>query len=55
MTLKEFIQANRDLIDRFIRTHLPANSLIDDEERRLWVLNVESLYLQAIEEGVDLT
>jgi hypothetical protein len=55
MTIKKFIRKNRQEIDRVIRCILgDIYYRIDDEERRLWILNDESLYRWARTEGVRL-
>jgi hypothetical protein len=51
MTLKQFIKENREEIDRAIRSVAGDGCRIDDEERRLWVLNDEGLYDWARSEG----
>jgi hypothetical protein len=43
--LKKFIQKHRDEIDTI------SGGQDDDEHRRLWVLNEETLFFQAIGEG----
>jgi len=54
MTLRQFIRDNREGIDRAIDRALgqPNTTRRNDEERRLWVLNDEGLYLWARGEGV---
>lgn len=46
MTLKQFIKENRKEIDSAIKRTCP-NARLNDEERRLWILNEEGLYLWA--------
>jgi hypothetical protein len=53
MTLKQFIRDNRDELDRAIHSVVPEVRL-NDEERRLWILNDEGLYLWARGEGVRI-
>lgn len=55
MSIKAFIRANRSELDAAIRRALkdPERKL-NDEERRLWVLNEEGLYLWARREGVNI-
>jgi len=53
MTLKEFIKKNKQEIDNCIRKATP-NFRINDEERRMWILNDESLYNWAKAEGVKI-
>jgi len=43
MTLKEFIRKNRKEIDASIK-RVCDNCRLNDTERRLWILNNESLY-----------
>ena len=50
--LREWIKRNRQGIDRAIRLRVPG-ARIDDNERRLWVLNDEGLYLWARGEGAN--
>jgi hypothetical protein len=40
MSMREFIRENRDEIDRYVHSVVPGNRM-NDEERRLWVLNDE--------------
>jgi hypothetical protein len=54
MTLKQFIRKNRKEIDAAIRRVNPQQDKFNDEERRLWVLNDEGLYLWARAEGVRI-
>ena len=54
MALGEFIRQNREELDGCIKRTCPNVGRIDDEERRLWILNDESLYLWARSEGVDI-
>lgn len=51
MTLREFIKRNRVDIDDYIG-NLGIDMRINDDERRLWILNEETLYLWAKREGV---
>lgn len=53
MTLKEFIKENREEIDAAIKSVVPE-ATIDNEERRLWILNDEGLYLWARSAGVRI-
>lgn len=53
MTLKQFLKENRDEIDSAIKRVVP-NVRLNDEERRLWVLNDEGLYRWARREGVRI-
>lgn len=59
MTLKEFIAQNRDEIDEAILQNGGNNQYLKpgqagDAERRLWILNDESLYGWARREGVRI-
>ena len=55
MTLKAFIREHREEIDEAI-VRAVGSSLLhkSDEERRLWVLNDENLYLWARSKGVKI-
>ena len=54
MTLQEFIDDNRAELDLMIRTAIDQpNFDLDDDERRLWVMNDEGLYNWALESGVE--
>lgn len=53
MTFKQFIKENRKEIDQCIKKAVP-DVKINDEERRLWILNDESLYLWARRNGVRI-
>ena len=54
MTLQEFIDDNRDELDLMIRTAIDQpNFDLDDEERRVWIMNDEGLYNWALESGVE--
>lgn len=52
-SLKEWIKENRETIDRVILSICP-NCRLNDEERKIWVLNSENLYLWAKSEGVRI-
>jgi hypothetical protein len=55
MTLKDFIKTYRGSIDRHIRSQPGMETRkLNDEERRLWILNDESLYNWARRAGVKL-
>lgn len=57
MTLRQFVRANRDLIDSQIVavTESPIpQGLHNDDEREDWVLNDEGLYILARSEGVNI-
>ncbi len=53
MSLTKWIRQNRELIDRVIHAQIDP-AFINDDERRLWVLNFEPLYCIAFEAGVSL-
>ena len=53
MTMKQFIKENRTEIDATIRAS-SENARIDDNERRLWILNDYSLYTWARSCGVKI-
>jgi len=53
MTLKNFIKQNRKEIDECIR-HAGFSGKLNDEERRMWILNEESLYNWAKSEVPNL-
>jgi len=53
MSLREFIKQNKTEIDACIRRVVPDCKL-NNEERRLWILNDEGLYLWARREGVRI-
>ncbi len=52
MELEDWIKENREIIDHVIKSSAPHTEM-DDEERRLWVLNDEFLYTLSIEGGVE--
>lgn len=52
-SMKDFIKNNKTEIDKVIRNACP-NARINDEERRLWILNDEGLYNWAKREGVKI-
>ena len=53
MTLRNFIEENQEEIDRVIKRGVPGVRL-SYEERRLWILNDEDLYLWARRNGVKI-
>lgn len=53
MILRDFIKENRKEIDRVIKRGVPGVRL-SYEERCLWVLNDEDLYLWARRAGVKI-
>lgn len=54
MKLKEFIQQNRDVIDECIHEACRNAQIYDDDEREMWIMNDEGLYLWACESVEDL-
>lgn len=54
ITLQQFIEENRRELDGQIDTLCPNIGEIDDEMRRLWILNCEELYLWAASSGVNI-
>ena len=52
ISVETFVKRNRKDIDRAIKSQSYGEK-INDEERRLWVLNDEGLYNWALAEGVD--
>lgn len=60
MKLRDFILAHREELDAGIRAHLTRYDepgfkreiRLNDQERRLWILNDEGLYRWARSEGV---
>ena len=53
ISMKKFIQENKSDLDACIGRKAPGQP-INDNERRLWILNDESLYNWARSEGVDI-
>lgn len=53
MTLKNFIKENKEEIDSCIRNVVP-NAKLNNEERRLWILNDEGLYRWARRNGCKI-
>lgn len=55
MTIRQFIRENRGDIDVVICKELGRfDTPISDDERRLWILNNETLYLWARSKGVRI-
>jgi hypothetical protein len=56
MTLSNFIKENREELDKCINHALnnPSSIRQNDEERRMWILNDEGLYLWAKSCGVRI-
>ena len=53
MTLTQFIRENRTEIDAAIK-RVCDNCRLNDRERRLWILNDESLYRWARSSGIKI-
>lgn len=53
MTLTNFIKENKEQIDEAIKS-VCSNCQLNNEERRLWILNDEGLYNWARSEGVRI-
>jgi hypothetical protein len=53
MTLTEFIKENKTEIDQYIKS-VCNNCSLNNDERRLWILNDEGLYSWARSEGVRI-
>ena len=53
ISMKKFIEENKADIDACIKRKAPGQP-INNSERRLWILNDESLYNWARSEGVDI-
>ncbi len=52
MSLRDFIHANRTQLDECIRRACPNVGILNDDERRMWIVNDEGLYRWARSEGV---
>jgi len=53
MTMAEFIKQNKEELDKAIHNVVP-NVRLNNEERRMWILNDEGLYRWARSEGVRI-
>ena len=53
ISMKKFIEENKEAIDAYIKVKAPGQS-INDGERRLWILNDEGLYNWARSKGVNI-
>lgn len=53
MSMKKFIEENKEAIDAYIKVKAPGQP-INDRERRLWILNDERLYNWAKFSGVNI-
>ena len=51
---RNWIREHREEIDNAIRQACPNAQYFNDEERELWVCNVEGLYTWARSEGVNV-
>jgi len=54
MRMREFLKKYRADIDTAIRRACPNIRRLNEEERRMWVLNDEGLYTWARSEGVRI-
>jgi len=54
LSIRKFIRDNREEIDAHIKKEVPNVGRINDEERRLWVLNDYGLYTWARSSGVKI-
>jgi hypothetical protein len=54
MTMQQFIRENRTELDECITRACPNIGRLNDDERRLWILNDEGLYRFARSEGVRI-
>ncbi len=52
MILKRFIRKNRQELDRIIKLKYPKVKKLNDDERRVWILTDDYLYVWAESEGV---
>jgi len=52
--LRKFIRENRKAIDEYIKSVCPNCCPLNDELRRDWILNDESLYNWARSNGVNI-
>ena len=53
-SMRDFIKANRAEIDAAIKCTCKNCGKLNDEERRMWILNDEGLYRWARREGVPI-
>ncbi len=53
MTMRQFIQENKEVIDGVIKS-VCKNCAINNKDREDWILNDESLYHWARQEGVRI-
>jgi hypothetical protein len=54
MNLTQYIRENRARLTDDIMIRCPNITSINDEERRLWILNDEGMYARARSEGVRI-
>lgn len=54
MSVETFVRRNRAEIDTVIKAECPNCGRLNDEERRLWVLNHEGLYNLALSAGCKI-
>ncbi len=55
MRLDKYIQANKEELDSAIKSRVKNSGFkIDNEERRLWILNDEAMYNAARQAGVKI-
>ena len=54
MSLGQFIRKNRDEIDQVIRQRCANLGTLNDNDRRQWILNEESLYRWARQAGCKI-
>jgi len=53
MTFRKFIDDNREEIDKYILRVIPGAKL-NNEDRRMWILNDDDLYKWAKRSGVKI-
>lgn len=53
MNKRNYLKENRQEIDTYINSKIATNNL-NDRERELWLLNDETLYLQAKAKGLNI-
>lgn len=54
MTLKQFIKKNKVQLDKIIYSSTGVRVRLNDNERKKWIMNEESLYDWARDEGVEI-
>ena len=55
MSLKQFIREHKEEINAYIKAKVGSDFIDTDNERKLWVLNDETLYNHAKSHGVKLS